>query len=68
MLKENIAKNLKELIGTKSVSQIAKEIGIQQRTLSRYLLCQNEIKLEILIKIADYFHESLDVLVGRTNY
>jgi len=68
MLRETVAKNLKELIGTKSISQVAKEIGIPQRTLSRYVLCQSEVKLEILIRIADYFKESLDVLTGRKDY
>jgi len=57
---------LKELIGSRVPSQVAKEIGINQRTLSRYLLAQSEyLGLEILIKIADYFHESFDVIVGR---
>ena len=68
MLKEIIARNLKELMGQKNTAQIAREIGIPHRTLSRYLLCQQEIKLELLIKIADHFNESLDVLTGRKDY
>ena len=54
-------------MGEKSVSQIAKEIGIPQQTLSRYLLCQREIGLENLCKIADYFDEDLDYITGRKN-
>ncbi len=65
MITEKFAKRLRELIGEKSVSQVAREIGIPQQTLSRYLLCQREIGLENLCKIADYFDEDLDYLTGR---
>jgi len=65
MYTEKFAERLKELIGDKSVSYVAKQIGIPQQTLSRYLLCQREIGLENLCKIADYFGEDLDVLTGR---
>ena len=65
MHKERFAENLKYLIGDKSISSIAKELNIPQQTLSRYLLCQREIGLENLIKIADYFKEDLDFLTGR---
>lgn len=62
------AKRLKELIGNESVNSVAKKIGLPQATLSRYLLCQREIGLENLCKIADYFGESLDFLTGRKEY
>lgn len=65
---EIFAKRLKELIGDESVNSVAKKIGIPQATLSRYLLCQREIGLENLCKIADYFGESLDFLTGRKEY
>lgn len=68
MYQEKFAQHLKELIGEESVSSIAKKIGIPQQTLSRYLLCQREIGLENLCKIADYFDESLDTLTGRKLY
>jgi len=68
MYKEKFAEKLKELIGQNSVSKIAKEIGIPQQTLSRYMLCQREIGLENLCKIADYFEEDLDFMVGREYY
>ena len=67
MYKEKFAEKLKELIGQNSVSKVAKEIGIPQQTLSRYILCQREIGLETLCKIADYFEEDLDFMVGREN-
>ncbi len=65
---KKFAERLKELIGNKSISQVAKEVGIPQQTLSRYLLCQREIKLENLIKLANYFNEDLDYLTGRKDY
>ncbi len=65
---EVFAKNLRELIGKTSVNEFAKKIGIPQQTLSRYLLCQREISLENLCKIADYFDENIDVLLGRKDY
>lgn len=68
MYQQEFANKLKELIGNESVSSIAKRIGIPQQTLSRYLLCQREIGLENLCKIADYFNESLDYLTGRKDY
>lgn len=67
MYVEKFSNRLRELLGEKSVSQVAKEIGIPQQTLSRYLLCQREIGLENLCKIADYFDEDLDYITGRKN-
>lgn len=62
------SKNLKMLIGETSVSEFAKKVGIPQQTISRYLLCQREISLTNLCKIADYFDESIDFLIGRKDY
>ncbi len=68
MYMEKFAERLRELIGSDSVSSVAKKIQIPQQTLSRYLLCQREIGLETLCKIADYFGEDLDILTGRKEY
>ena len=68
MYVEKFAENLKELIAERSVSRVAKEIGIPQQTLSRYLHGQREIGLENLCKIADYFEVDLDVLTGRRDF
>ena len=62
------AQNLKDLIGNMSVSEFARRIDIPQQTISRYLLCQREITLENLCKIADYFDEDIDFLIGRNEY
>ena len=59
------AQNLKILIGSTSVSEFARKVDIPQQTISRYLLCQREITLTNLCRIADYFGESIDFLIGR---
>ena len=68
MYAKKFAENLKELIGERSVSGIAEEIGIPQQTLSRYLHAQREIGLENLCRIADYFQIDLDLLTGRKDF
>ena len=68
MYAEKFAERLKELIKNESVSSVAKKIGIPQQTLSRYILCQREIGIENLCKIANYFNEDLDYLTGRKDY
>ncbi len=67
-LKQTFADNLKQLIGDTSVSEFAKKVNIPQQTISRYLLCQREITLTNLCKIADYFNEDIDVLIGRKDF
>ncbi|MCI8728607.1 MAG: helix-turn-helix transcriptional regulator [Clostridia bacterium] len=68
MYMEMFAERLKELLGNESVNSFAKKIGIPQQTLSRYMLCQREIGIENLCKIADYFNENVDYLTGRSEY
>ena len=60
-----IMQNLKMLMGDMSVSELARQVGIPQQTLSRYLLFQREITLSNLCKIADFFNEDIDYLIGR---
>lgn len=67
-LLKTFSKNLKELIGDMSVSEFAKKVGIPQQTISRYLLCQREVTLTNLCKIADFFGEEIDFLIGRRDY
>lgn len=59
------AENLKSLIGEMSISEFARKVDIPQQTISRYLLGQREITLTNLCKIADYFGEDIDYLIGR---
>ena len=67
-IKVIFAENLKNLIGEMSVCEFAKKVNIPQQTISRYLLCQREISLTNLCKIADYFNEDIDVLIGRKEF
>ena len=59
------AQNLKLLIGDMSISEFASKVKIPQQTISRYLLCQREITLTNLCRIADFFNEEIDYLIGR---
>ena len=68
MYVEKFAETLKELIGDRSISSVAKEIGIPQQTLSRYLHGKGEIGIENLCKIADHFDIDLDLLTGRRDF
>ena len=64
------AKNLRELIASEgiTVSEFAKRVDIPQPTISRYLLCKREITLSNLVKIAEFFGEDIDFLIGRQPY
>ena len=62
------AENLRNLMGDMSISEFAKKVDIPQQTISRYLLCQREISLSNLCKIADYFDEEIDFLIGRKQF
>lgn len=59
------SQNLKLLIGETSISEFARRVDIPQQTISRYLHCQREVSLTNLCKIADYFEEDIDYLIGR---
>lgn len=61
----NFSANLKLLIGEESINSFAKKVNIPQPTITRYLTCKREISLENLCKIADYFQEDIDSLLGR---
>ena len=62
------SENLRYLMGEMSICEFSKKVGIPQPTISRYLNCQREVTVTNLIKIADYFHESIDYLLGREKY
>ena len=64
-IKKNFSNNLKTLIGEMSISEFSSRVGIPQQTISRYLLCQREVSISNLWKIADYFDETIDYLIGR---
>ena len=66
-IKQIFAQNLKLLIGDMSISEFARQVDIPQQSISRYLLCQREITLTNLYKIAEFFNEDIDFLIGRKN-
>lgn len=46
--------------------EIAKELGISQQYYSQYELGRYTMPLELLIKLCDYYHVSLDYITERT--
>ena len=63
-----MVKNLKKLRNEKKVSQqqLAEKIGVSQQSVNKYENHNVEPDIETLIKIADYFHTSVDYLIGNT--
>lgn len=46
---------------------VAKQLGIPRSTYSGYEKVQREAGYEILLKMADIFHVSIDYLLGKSN-
>ena len=68
-MREILAKRLKECRTNRGVTQqeVAIYCDITEKTYQNYELMTREPKLEILIRIADYYDISLDWLVGRSD-
>ena len=60
---------LKDLREDKDLKQsdIAKMLGIQQTVYSRYERGLQNIPLDYLMFLADYYNTSTDYILGRTN-
>lgn len=60
---------LKELRKQKQISQLklAMDLGMNQNTVSRYETGEREADYQTLIAFAEYFHVSVDYLLGRTD-
>ena len=58
---------LKDILKAKGVSQtqLARDLNITQQTINSYTLNKSEPSIDTLCKIADYFHITLDELIGR---
>lgn len=58
---------LKELRKQRRISQLrlATELNMNQNTISRYENMERQADYETLIRFADYFHVSVDYLLGR---
>ena len=68
-MKEIIAKRLKELRLERGYTQrqIAIYSDITETAYQNYELMKREPKVQVLVKIADFYNVSLDYLTGRTN-
>ena len=64
------AQNLNSLMKENNMTQgdLARAINVPQQTISRYVTGKREVTLEYLCKIADYFGEDIDVLIGRREF
>ncbi|HIZ03212.1 MAG TPA: helix-turn-helix domain-containing protein [Candidatus Borkfalkia avistercoris] len=51
-----------------SQAQLARNLGTNQQSISRYETEQIEPNIEMIIKICDFFKVSADYLLGRTEY
>ena len=60
---------IRELRKSKKISQqkMAMDLNISQNTISRYETGEREPGISELVMIADYFHVSVDYLIGRTD-
>lgn len=68
-MKEILAQRLKQCRKEKGLTQreVAIYCDITEKAYQNYELMTREPRLEILLKIAEYFDVSLDYLVGRTD-
>ncbi len=60
---------LKALRKSRHITQVklSLDLNLTQNSISRYENMEREAGYETLILIADYFHVSLDYLLGRTD-
>ena len=60
---------LKELRKTRRITQLklAMDLNLTQNTVSRYETGEREPGIAELVRIADYFHISVDYLLERTD-
>lgn len=60
---------LKELRKSRGISQVklAMDLNMNQNSISRYENGVREADYKTLIAFADYFHVSVDYLLGRTD-
>ena len=64
-----VLQHLKDIREDNDVRQstLAKYLVVSQNTYSQYENGIISISPEMLVKLADYFHVSVDFLLGRTN-
>ena len=57
-------KSLRQLNGV-TQNQLAEAIGVTQQSINKYENHKIEPDIEILIRMADFFHVSVDFLIGH---
>lgn len=60
---KNLSKLRKKL--NKTQQQVSKDLGIPQTTYSAYEVGRTNPDIATLIKLADYFHTTIDTMLGR---
>ena len=67
MIKIIVAERIRELMKVEGISQyaLAKKLGISQSTICNWLNGKKEPSIESLWKLADFFGETIDYIVGR---
>ena len=65
MIFHNI-RNLRE-DNDKTQQELVNFLNVKQTTYSKYELGKINIPIEVFIKLADYYHVSVDYLLGRTS-
>lgn len=65
--REKVASLIKHLRKNNNITQaqLCDAIGVNRITYSGYENCRAEPSIEVLVRIADYFHISMDYLTGR---
>ncbi len=66
----NVGKILTELRKQNKLTQndLAKVLNISRQAYCRYEKDQREISLDVLCKLADFYDESTDVILGRKQF
>ena len=66
---KTFVKRLLELLDENDITQIelAKRIGITNVTISRYIGVERKPRIEIVVKMAEFFHVSTDYLLGLSD-
>ena len=66
---KTFVKRLLELLDENDITQIelAKRIGITNVTISRYIGGERKPRIEIVVKMAEFFHVSTDYLLGLSD-
>lgn len=64
-----MVKNLKYLRESRGISQLklAEAIGMSQQSINKYENHQTEPDIATLILLADFFHTSVDFLIGHSD-